>query len=462
VTSLTVSARVQCELGSSKAFEPMELPMIKLDFGVLRLAKYVVPIAALALGIAFAIGKWAPETAKASNGRAGLSAGPARLALIIANADYPEANTPLRHPVTDAQALADALRRIGFAVEMKANLGAEQMKRAFEGFKSRIKPGSVALVYFGGVGIQVGRQSYMIPVDAKIWKDEDVRRAGISIDSVLSEMHKSGAGVKLAIVDASRRNPFERRFRGFSAGLTAIDAPPGTLLLSAAAPGKLVDDREDVPSLMMAELLKEMEAPGVSAEAVFNRTRMGVSRASNGDQVPLVSSSLTESFVFAMTPSRPDRLASLADKPPVLSVARAEPGALHVLDPSEKASEPVPAMTASEPLATITASEPIAVVDASPPVPAIVEKKFTLAAESDARPQLARPAQDSAPAKEPKAGKSLDEVKLPRRPVAEITAAREEPRPTNRRPYASSPSGRNWRLAQAGYVFGGPVIGIGY
>jgi hypothetical protein len=158
----------------------------------------------------------------------------------------------------------------------------------------------------------------------------------------------------------------------------------------------------------------------------------------------------------------PARLAFLADKPPVLSVARAEPGALHVLDPSEKPSEPLPAVTPSEPVATITASEPIAVTDASPPAPATVDKKFTLAAESDVRPLLARPAHDSAPAKEPKAGKSLDEVKLPRRPVAEITIAREEPRPTNRRPYASSPSGGNWRLAQAGYVFGGPVIGIGY
>jgi len=32
------------------------------------------------------------------------------------------------------------------------------------------------MLFFGGYGVQAGRESYMIPVDAAIWKESDVRR----------------------------------------------------------------------------------------------------------------------------------------------------------------------------------------------------------------------------------------------------------------------------------------------
>ena len=100
---------------------------------------------------------------------------------------------------------------------------------------ARIKPGSVALVFFSGFGVQSGRQSYMIPVDAQIWTEPDVRRDGFSLESVLGEINGRGAGVKIALIDASRRNPFERRFRSFSAGLAPVIAPNGTLVMYSAA-----------------------------------------------------------------------------------------------------------------------------------------------------------------------------------------------------------------------------------
>ena len=77
----------------------------------------------------------------------------------------------------------------------------------------------MALVFFSGYGIQSSRQSYMVPVDAQIWTEADVRRDGFSLETVLNELNGRGAGVKIALLDASRRNPFERRFRSFSAGL---------------------------------------------------------------------------------------------------------------------------------------------------------------------------------------------------------------------------------------------------
>jgi len=289
--------------------------MTRLNSGALRVAKYAVPffgLLPLAFGISFALGKLAPDGAQAALNRVPTAitsptSSASRVALVIANGDYPDANSPLRHPVDDGRALAEELRRNGFDVDMRENLGKDEMKRAFDSFKERIRPGSAALLYFGGFGIQVGRQNYMLPVNASIWKEADVRRDGVSIDSALADMHKSGATVKVAILDASRRNPFERRFRGFSAGLSAIDAPLGTLLLSSAALGKVADDTTGPRSLMIGELLKEINAPGVSAETIFNHTRIGVSHASNGEQIPLVSSSLVENFAFA--PAAPPKFA---------------------------------------------------------------------------------------------------------------------------------------------------------
>ena len=98
------------------------------------------------------------------------------------------------------------------------------------------------MLFFGGYGIQVGRESYMIPVDATIWKEADVRRDGVSVEAVLDAMKEQGASAKLVVLDASRRNPYERRFRTFSHGLAPITAPDNALILSSATPGKVADD----------------------------------------------------------------------------------------------------------------------------------------------------------------------------------------------------------------------------
>ena len=147
-----------------------------------------------------------------------------RYALVIGNAKYPDAEAPLKEPINDARDVADELKRDGFNVDVGENLTSEQMRRAFDRLYGKIKPGSVALVFFSGFGVQSSRQSYMIPVDAQIWTESDVRRDGFSLETVLGEINSRGAGVKIALIDASRRNPFERRFRSFSAGLTPVIA----------------------------------------------------------------------------------------------------------------------------------------------------------------------------------------------------------------------------------------------
>ncbi len=228
------------------------------------------------------------------------SAGP-RVALIIGNSNYPDNDAPLKDTISDARQIAEELRRegIGFDVEVGENLTKDAMHRAMERFYGKIKPGSVALVFFSGFAIQSNRQSYLIPVDGQIWTEADVRRDGTAVEAILTKMNSSGASVKIAVLDASRRNPFERRFRQVSGGLAPVIAPTGTLVMYSAAPSAVVNDGGNEPRLFVNELIKEIRVQESTGEEVFNRTRMGVSRASQGRQVPWFTSSLVSEFSFS-------------------------------------------------------------------------------------------------------------------------------------------------------------------
>jgi hypothetical protein len=225
-----------------------------------------------------------------------------RFALVIGNAKYPDAETPLKEPINDARQVADELKRDGFTVEIGENLTGDNMRRAFDRLYNKLRPGSVALIFFSGFGISSNRQSYMIPVDAQIWTESDVRRDGVSLETVLGEINNRGAGVKIALIDASRRNPYERRFRPGSQGLAPVIAPNGTLVVYSAALSSVVSDNGSDHSLFVQELLKEIRVPDLSAEEALNRTRLGVTRASNREQQPYLSSSLAEDFAFIGTP----------------------------------------------------------------------------------------------------------------------------------------------------------------
>jgi uncharacterized caspase-like protein len=143
----------------------------------------------------------------------------------------------------------------------------------------------------------------MIPVDAAIWKESDVRRQGVSVEAVLGVMKEQGARAKLVVVDASRRNPYERRFRAYSHGLAPIETPDNALILTSAMPGRVADDTEGAHSVLMSELLNNLNAEAGGVETVFNKTRVAISRASDGEQVPTVSSSLAEDVRLGATDS---------------------------------------------------------------------------------------------------------------------------------------------------------------
>jgi uncharacterized caspase-like protein len=278
----------------------MNVTQLRLSRRSITMAAAFVGMVSLAIGAHAALNMRALDAAKAVEAeQTGALKGASRIALVIGNGNYPDASAPLAQPINDARALTASLRRNGFDVDVVEDAGKDDMNRAIGRLKSKIRHDSVVMLFFGGYGVQVGRESYMIPVDAVIWKEADVRRDGFSIEQVLDLMKEQGARAKLVVVDASRRNPYERRFRKFSHGLAPINAPDNALILTSATPGKVADDSAGPTSVLVTELLNNLNAnldtkTAAGVETVFNKTRVAISRASEGEQVPSVSSSLSE------------------------------------------------------------------------------------------------------------------------------------------------------------------------
>src|SRR4030088_3690871 len=274
----------------------MNVTQLRISRRSITVAAAMAGMGSLAIGAQAALNKRALDAVKAvapeQNGEAAKRA--SRIALVIGNGHYPDANAPLTQPINDARALTAALRSNGFDVDVVEDASKDDMNRAVNRLQSKIKADSVVMLFFGGYGVQVGRESYMIPVDAAIWMEADVRRDGLSIEQVLDVMKEQGARTKLVVIDASRRNPYERRFRAFSHGLAPISAPANALILTSATPGKVADDGDGANSVLMTQLLTNLAAQQAPAETLFNRTRVTIARSSEGEQVPSVSSSLSE------------------------------------------------------------------------------------------------------------------------------------------------------------------------
>ena len=284
----------------------MDLGKLGISRRPVAMAAALVGMVSLAIGAHAALNMRALDAARAvatGQADAAIAGRPSRLALVIGNGHYPDANAPMTQPINDARALTASLRRDGFDGDVVEDATKDDMTRAVARLKSRIKPDSVVMLFFGGYGVQAGSESYMIPVDATIWKEADVRRDGVSVESVLDAMKEQGACAKLVVLDASRRNPYERRFRSFSHGLAPIAAPDNALILTSAMPGQVADDSRGQHSVLVTELLNNLNAresakTAAAAETIFNNTRVAISRASDGAQVPSVSSSLLEDVRF--------------------------------------------------------------------------------------------------------------------------------------------------------------------
>ncbi|MCB1691235.1 MAG: caspase family protein [Pseudomonadales bacterium] len=231
-----------------------------------------------------------------------------RVALVIGNADYPGA--PLENPVRDAKAMSTKLRSLGFHVVEVENASLKNMQHGLVDFLQEIDQGATALVFYAGHGIQANGRNYLMPIDASMDSETTLRFDAMELNDVLEELERSGASINIVILDACRNNPFERKTRGSSRGLAVVDAAVGTLIAYATAPGSVASDGNGEHGLYTGALLKALDEPGLEVEAVFKNVRNQVAKASNNQQIPWESSSLTGNFVFNQSGPRTDSQAT--------------------------------------------------------------------------------------------------------------------------------------------------------
>jgi formylglycine-generating enzyme required for sulfatase activity len=207
-----------------------------------------------------------------------------RTALIIGNSNYGQGQ--LRNPANDARAMGNTLKELGFEVVLKFNLNLRQMDESVRAFGQKIKDGGIGLFYFAGHGVQVEGVNYLAPVGVQVEKEQDIKFEMLDIGKVTAEMEAAKNGLNILILDACRNNPFTRSFRSPNPGLAPINAPSGTYIAFATAPGTTASDGEGKNGLYTQELLTNLKQPGLRLEDVFIRTRVAVKKKSNDLQVP--------------------------------------------------------------------------------------------------------------------------------------------------------------------------------
>ena len=249
------------------------------------------------LGLASAVGLWTLVVASSAGAQAPREE--PRLALLIGNSAYRE--SPLRNPVNDVRAMARRLQELGFTVIAHENATKRTMEAAIVEFGRRLAEGGVGAFYYAGHGLQVRGRNYLVPVDAEIEDEASTRVAAVDVELLLEQMAEAKNRVNIVILDACRNNPFERRMRGASRGLAAVDAARGTLVAYATAPGSVAADGDGKNGLYTEELLEALREPGLKVEEVFKRVRINVARRSKGAQTPWESSSLTGDLVVNVT-----------------------------------------------------------------------------------------------------------------------------------------------------------------
>jgi uncharacterized caspase-like protein len=227
-----------------------------------------------------------------------------RTALVIGNGAYKD--SPLVNPTNDARDVAQALTGFGFEVMHKENLAQNEMKMAIREFGEKLKNGGVGLFYYAGHGMQVEGRNYLIPVDASITHEHEVEYEAVNVGLVLAQMARAKNQLNIVILDACRNNPFAQKFRSVQSGLASIDAPGGTLIANATAPGKVARDGEGKNGMYTQELLKAIRLRGLKIEEVFKQVRIAVKDGTSGNQIPWESSSLVGDFYFSEgIPNRP-------------------------------------------------------------------------------------------------------------------------------------------------------------
>lgn len=227
------------------------------------------------------------------------AADPSHLALIIGNSSYRDA--PLVNPANDARAIGALFTQAGFSVDSRLDTTRGDMLAAIERFGAAVKRPETKLVvfYYAGHGAQLDWRNYLLPVDAVVRKQEDMKQRCVDLSLLLGQFSAVKDKTFVVILDACRNNPFGSAYRPEQKGLSQFDAPVGSLLAYATAPGNVASDGAGQNGLYTEQLVNELGRRGTRIEDALKRVRLNVRLASRGEQIPWETTSLEgDVFIF--------------------------------------------------------------------------------------------------------------------------------------------------------------------
>lgn len=224
-----------------------------------------------------------------------------RIALVIGNGKYQHVSA-LDNPVNDATDISAALKALGFEVITGTDTNLVQMRRLIRQFGEQLeRQKGVGLFYYAGHGVEVRGRNYLVPVDANISREVETEDYAIDVNLILTHMDDANNGFNIVILDACRNNPFSRGWiRSVdTGGLANVNAPTGTFIAFAAAPGRTASDGKGTRNgIFTGALLKHLKRPNLKLEEVFKATREEVTALTARQQVPWDSSSIQGEFYF--------------------------------------------------------------------------------------------------------------------------------------------------------------------
>jgi len=222
-----------------------------------------------------------------------------RVALVIGNSNY--ANSPLANPVNDARLIAATLRQLDFDVIEQLDADENAMERAIQDFGDRLEDigkKAVGLFYYAGHGVQLDGVNYLIPIGAQIDRERRIKSEAVSTNVVMDAFEYARNELNFLILDSCRDNPYASSSRSAQRGLASMDAPAGTLIAYATAPGKTASDGDGENSPYSSALATAMRQKGVLVEQMLKNVSRSVVAETDNEQRPWVASSLIVDFYF--------------------------------------------------------------------------------------------------------------------------------------------------------------------
>jgi uncharacterized protein len=230
-----------------------------------------------------------------------------RVALIIGNGNYQNV-PPLPTTLNDASDIAQSFERLGFATTKLFNASYDDFRRAIRRFNEQTQNAEVAVIYFGGHGLEAGGENWLLPVDADLATDFDIAQEAIGLHSLMQSVGRVSV-LGMVILDASRNNPFAARMRRTSQtrsvdrGLVRVEPNQNVLVAYASKDGTTNEDRGGRNSPYAAALLTYLESPGLDINLMFRKVRDDVLLRTNRRQQPFVYGSLPNKPIYLKEPS---------------------------------------------------------------------------------------------------------------------------------------------------------------